>query len=123
MRMLMLILVTYVLSKRRTSMTTLNVYFFFFFLSSRFIPQTVERSRLKGPNFPSSFFAKFWRLSLMSGGTQRCRATLCFDIRAKNTDILNILFPRMKIEPTTCRVYRHTLCLCAITGFFWFLSY
>ena len=41
---------------------------------------------------------------------------LCLRIEYEKNKILNILFPRVGIESTTCRVYSYTLYPCAITG-------
>ena len=46
----------------------------------------------------------------------RLNAAFCLDTTAKEMEILNISFPRVGIEPTTCRIYNYTLCPCATTG-------
>ena len=51
---------------------------------------------------------------VLSGGNQRCAL-----LRHKSEEMkkINIQFSRVVIKPTTCRVYSHTLCSCATTGF------
>ena len=54
----------------------------------------------------SSLSAEFWKHYVFSGETQR--RALSHNQR-KEMEILNISFPRMGIEPTTCRVYSRML--------------
>ena len=52
---------------------------------------------------------------MLSGGTHR----LCLDARAKKMKILHILFSYVVIEPTTCRIYCHTLHLYVLLRHDW----
>ena len=56
---------------------------------------------------------------MLSGGAQR--RAFAFTPERRNGNInLNILFPRVGIEPTTSRVYSHGLCPCATTGLYYY---
>ena len=70
-----------------------------------------QKGRQREPSVKTLFSplsAEFWR---------HCVA---FALRPKrrnrSINFKNILFPRVGIEPTTSRVYCHTLCPCATTG-------
>ena len=52
--------------------------------------------------------AEFWKHKVLSGGIQRCAwPRHCHWSEEKK--ILNISFLQVGIEPTSCRVYSHTL--------------
>ena len=51
---------------------------------------------------------------MLSGGTQRRASTP--DQRNRNINLDKYSISRAGIEPTTSRVYTHTLCFCTMTG-------
>ena len=70
-----------------------------------------QQGRQKQPivkTLRSSFSAEFWRRCVLNGGTQR---HILPQHQSEEIKTWNISFPWVGIEPTTCHVYSHTLCL------------